>query len=110
MVKAKIGLGHPAFGGARSGQAGVLGRTIGITGREGQTMKGASWLGKQKVAKIHAAPASKSKPHKYSAKAEKSLQAGGTGGKKFEKRIAKISAGGAKQRHKPAGPGGGQFF
>jgi hypothetical protein len=52
---------------------------------------------------------------KQSAKIEKSLRAGGKGGKVYQKRLAHISKvagkGMGKQKHKPAGsPAGGQFF
>ena len=49
---------------------------------------------------------------KQSAKIEKNLRAGGSGGKVYKKRLASISkTAGKGMKHRPAGsPAGGQFF
>lgn len=82
----------------------------------GTALPSSSWMEKQLSKpgpKFPKAPKTGPGGYKYTAKAEASLRAGGTGGKKFQKSLkAAAKAGKGKGgRHRPAGsPSGGQFF
>ena len=81
--------------------------------QHGTSMPSSSWMEKQMSKpgpKFPKAPKTGPGGYKYSAKAEASLRAGGSGGKKFQKSLKVAAKGGRKARHKGAGPGGGQFF